>query len=421
MSPRKRAAEAEISSPPPADSDLACLFCGNPVPQGSVGEIHDHILECRQRAIRKGTLAGWLPVSYSSLSDFEDCPAKHRFKTEHDRLGGAPADMGNVVHGYSELGVIDAGNDLALSLNDDFWKLIDAFDAYASRSYENGGLPANAEYEKEYLVEFELWPGMMAQLRAFLDIKAVEDGWVMIDDLKTGRVMEYEHWKVQRMIYALAAVRNDKRIWRGAKVRTVPLRFPGKVIQEGTWQISLVEIERFALVLKAKVKAMAEAYRDQRFPAKPGLSKCRMCDFAHKCDAAGRLLAPYELNIEKAGRSVKIPAELTPENREDWALASFHLEKLLTDVKKVLKEADRKWGPIRVEGGMYTHWQAESTRVSDVPAFITLCQEKGIPLHEVLNINAQTSKKYLDQDPDLAALGESVPARYPKFEWRKAQ
>lgn len=381
--------------------------------------MHEHLLACRQRALRAFELPGWLPLSYSSLSTFHDCPKKYDLGRKHDRLGGDAADMGNVVHGYSELGTIDQGNDLKLGMDADFWRLIDAFEDYARRDYRNNGMPPGAEYEKEWLVEWDVWPGLRAQLRAFVDIVAVEDGWGLIDDLKTGRVMEYDHWKEQRFIYALAAIRNDRRIWRGVKVRTIPLRFPGKAVSEDTWEISLVQIERFAKSLEAKVRALAEAHRDQKFPAKPGVSKCRMCDFAHKCDAANRLLAPYELKLEKAGRSVVIPAELTRENRKDWALATFHLQKLLDDAKKVLKEADRKWGPIEIEGGMFTHWQETSRRVKDVRGFIQLCQEKNIDLADVLNVNAQTAKRYLDQDPDLAATAAEVEARYPKFEWRR--
>jgi CRISPR/Cas system-associated exonuclease Cas4 (RecB family) len=397
-----------------------------------------------QRRIRNWEEPGWLPISFTSLWRYEECPRQFWLAIQSGlRIGGDPADEGTEAHAVAES--VQAGEEHLesgkLPLNAENY--FDLKNKLVAAGRDEGALT-----ELELFYEWDVKPGLRAQLRAFIDHAVVDrrGGRARIRDYKTGRVRKWDEHEVQRKTYSLVLVKQPEfgDIWE-VEAQTNYLRW--EEVGKGRVDIfDLGDLEEFALALEAKVRELAEnlerakAGDEDAFPPTPRLDNCRLCDFAHKCPAAQKLLSPYKLvlpvihhYIKKRGSKeetlevkekpleIMVPERVqTDADLAAMALAAWQLEAVLSGIKKVLDETGRL---VEIPGTGYAYgpWITTTKKVRDIEGVIAYATEHELPINELVSFNGQQGKKYLDplEHPFLAELAEEVPSRYPKREFRK--
>lgn len=401
----------------------------------------------QQKAIRKMDLTsdghvrssepGWMAVSFSSIWKYRECPRQYRESILAGLdVSGDAADRGTELHSVAEsvqnaVEHVESGT-LPLTGVDKYFEL--------KAKLLSAGQTEGAKTEQELFVEWEIAPGLRAQLRAFVDWLVIDEaaGAFEFEDYKTGRLQKYDEHEYQRFIYALTVMRNYLDLWKGTGMTTyLQWQEPHRGKRQ---EFTAGGVEEFAVALEAQVRAMSE---DTEFRAKPGTKRCGMCDFRLKCDAAQKLLSPFELTLPVTTKVVKkkgatVLSESTskgdftisapqgiasPEDLQAMGRALFQLDAVRTAIVAALKEGVDRYGPVELadEGVSFAPWIATSRTVKDIDALLATAAELGIPYGDLVRFNPQQGKRHLEDNPSLAKLAEPYTERYPKWEFRKTK
>lgn len=419
-----------------APSSLFCRDCGAILaPAGEpidLEVVRNHWKSCQsaaafERRKRVGLEPDWLPLSHTAMVSFDACELQHSLGYGPDRVwvdSGDAANLGNELHALAEAirddKPYEIGSWLPLGEDDDYHFMKAKLEQLVKREIEGWPMLTDerATYEAILTHDWEVRPGLRAEWRGKIDWLVIDEqrGIAWIIDWKTGRKIDYEKDKVQRKEYALAVIRNHPGVWK-VYAKTIYLRFGKAVPHQGGDVFDAGDVEQFAVVLEAKVRRLARVVKDGEEPkASPG-EQCRLCDYAHKCPAAEKLLTPLEIHFKDG--VIQVPKALVSEEEiQAAALALFQLDKLAGDLKKALKTiADKR--PIEVNGGSYRNWKKSAKRVRDLEAVIDFLRNQDVPYTEFLNFNHQTGKKFLEDFPQLEQFLVEVEDRYPEFRWKK--
>lgn len=332
---------------------LVCAECGWTVITHNeelgvhqMAALREHMQACAKVAkdrywrIRRHQEPGWWAGSYSSISNYDECPRLYKFEIDaKSRNQGIEALLGNAVHADAQRqgeGQPTDNGDVPLDKYAEFRQL--------QRAVREHHVPGGATYEQVWFIEWGMADGRRAQIRCKVDAVWVVDGVAYLIDWKSGKYNNEgirKKWAMQRQIYALAAVRNLPDVY---KVVAFTVHLPSGYIYPSTDgdRLGLGEIEQFAVYLEQKVDTIGA---DTEFKANTGLN-CKLCRWVTKCDAAQEALSEYELEVKVVNgkQTITIPKSLAddPQFIENLQVANYQLSKLLGDVKKVLNAAKQE-------------------------------------------------------------------------------
>lgn len=337
---------------------------------------------------RRGLDPNIIPLSPTALDDYETCPRQSWYKTQDPErvrtASGAPAELGTALHTYAETGE-EMPAALPATMLEDFLRLRDTLDRLRAND-PRPDVPSVEFHEQIVEWEYPMGDGRRVQFQGKLDrVVVYDDGWVLIDDYKSGRVVPETAEDMmtktnQGRSYPVAVLRlfpfAERIMFRQAQLREHKL-LPSE------W-LTVTQVHEYDALLAAKARGYAS---EKRWTPTPGHQCLSRCDYIHRCQA-GLAFKGQGFNVTV----VEAPAAPTDAQGLSQLFTAWEFTKAaakaMEDVLKATVKKDGRLGPTTLpDGRVLRWWQKPTSDIKDTRAFAAYLEELGINPWEFISFD----------------------------------
>jgi len=211
-----------------------------------------------------------LPVSYSGITMYNNCPSSFKRKYILGEAQGAPATRETAPAMFRGTDLHEAVESLLKGEINQLPKEIGMYNDFCVGLRTQGALP---EVEFAFNEEWELvdFDDPTARIRGFLDAKLCTEEQLIVYEWKTGKV--YDEHVFQRNLYGLAALLMHP---EHKKVRVITTYLDQKMNKETTYTSDMVKSYKWMWD-----RSINKTQPPQPYPMRPGW-KCRWCSFSKR-------------------------------------------------------------------------------------------------------------------------------------------